>query len=112
MRDYFDLHEAISTYDIPILQIRAISRRHFMVLLAAGLVAGCQATQGTAPTPTRTSTTIPVLIPSVPIAPENANRVVQLALLEEDTIVRSVAWSPEGRMLARSEKRRVEKWGR
>jgi WD40 repeat protein len=102
MRDYFNPHEALQTYDAPFLQIGAISRRRFMVLLAAGLVAGCQATQGTAPTPTRVpaSSTIPVLIPSAPIAPENANRVVQLALLEEDSIVRSVAWSPDGSVLA------------
>src|SRR6266487_2398758 len=112
MRDYFNPHEALQTHDVPFLQIGAISRRRFMVLLAAGLVAGCQTPQGTAPTPTRipASTTIPVLIPSAPIAPENANRVVQLALLEENTIVRSVAWSPDGNVLAAGATSEVHLW--
>jgi WD40 repeat protein len=112
MRDYFNPHEALQTHDVPFLQIGAISRRRFMVLLAAGLVAGCQATQGTAPTPTKipASTTIPVLIPSERIAPENGNHVVQLALLEEDTIVRSVAWSPDGSVLADGANSEIHLW--
>jgi WD40 repeat protein len=112
MRDYLNPHEALQTHDVPFLQVGAVSRRRFMVLLAAGLMAGCQTTQGTAPTPTRipASTTIPVLIPSAHIAPENAKRVVQLALLEEDTIVRSVAWSPDGSVLAAGANSEVHLW--
>jgi WD40 repeat protein len=77
-------------------QRTGLSRRQFLWLTGATLLAGCQTAQPTPPAPTATPR--PAL---QPITLENASRIQQVRKLDlSQGAVRGVAWSPDGRLLA------------
>ncbi len=85
-----------------------MSRRAFLGLIGAALLAGCASSVGSnagTSTPGGTPTPTPgtMLLPAARIEPGNAGQVTLLGVLEaQTTSVRSLAWSPNGSTLALS----------
>lgn len=77
-----------------------VSRRGFLALAAASMVAGCAPTGNSAARPTASLTPKP-LVPSTRVEPGNAAQIMRLATFSpQDDDVRAVAWSPDGRVVA------------
>lgn len=84
---------------------RNISRRRFLVLTVVGLLAGCSSspsTQSSSVLSTATaSPTQVVLAPLAPISLANVHQITRLAVLNpNNSRVRGLAWSPDGKTLA------------
>jgi WD40 repeat protein len=93
-----------------------MSRRTFLSMTGAALLAGCSSSStsgvGTA-TPGGSPTLAPgkVLLPAARIEPDNAGQVAVLGVLDTQTSpVRGIAWSPDGSTLALSAYQNAQLW--
>jgi WD40 repeat protein len=95
----------------PLSLPRQLSRRTFLTCMLASLATGCAAGAQSPParspsptvSPTATASPTPTATPAprlLPITPENAGQVTQLAAFDAAGPVKSVAWSPDGWLLA------------
>jgi WD40 repeat protein len=108
MRNPTTCNTVVSNSDVGSFNLeQRLSRRYFFVIAGAALLAGCQSQQHT-PAPRPTSTPLPA---PQPITPQNAQHLVQVAELDAGGVaVRSVAWSPDGSILAVGAYPNVQLW--
>lgn len=114
MSTYFRPEESNQQNHEAVLFGSRISRRAFLGMTGAVLLAGCGAPSpsNTRPaTPGSTPTSAPVLLPAGRIEPENASRLTSLGVLDAHTMpVRGLAWSPDGNTLALSADQEAQLW--
>ncbi len=92
-----------------------VTRRAFLTLTAAAVVAGCAPAHSSASAPTTSpsaSPTPPLLTPAARIELANAAHVAALGAFaaHEDGRLRSTAWSPDGTLVAAGGERDVHVW--